>query len=148
MTTRTTRRNTLRRYDWVLPLILFVTGAFMLYQVISTVRPVTPILGVPENAANFLERFFASPNTNGIAMLLFALGLMTLGASWLAARVLRWRFRLDFEPLKTWRQSLWVAIFVTIGAWLQLNRSLTLALAVLIAAALVSLEVYLNVRER
>lgn len=120
----------------------------MLYQVISTVRPVTPILGDPETTANFLKHFLASPNTNGIAMFLFALGVTTLGASWLVARLLRWRFRLDFEPLKTWRQSLWVAIFVTIGAWLQFNRSLTLALAVLIAAALAALEVYLNVRER
>jgi hypothetical protein len=42
----------------------------------------------------------------------------------------------------------WVALFVAIGAWLQLNRALTWAIAALAGGVLVLLEAYLNVRER
>jgi len=81
-------------------------------------------------------------------LLLLALLVATLGGAWFVVRLLHWRFRPTFEPIKVWRQSLWVALFVAIGAWLQLNRSLTPALGALVGGALILIEAYLNVRER
>jgi len=46
------------------------------------------------------------------------------------------------------RQSLWVGIFFPTLAWLQLGRTLTPALALLLAAGLVLIEVLLRLRER
>lgn len=46
------------------------------------------------------------------------------------------------------RQSLWVGIYFPTLAWLQLGRTLTPALAVLLAAGLVLIEVLLRLRER
>jgi drug/metabolite transporter (DMT)-like permease len=80
--------------------------------------------------------------------MLLALLVATLGGAWFIVRLLHWRFRPTFEPVKVWRQSVWVALFVAIGAWLQLNRALTWAIAALAGGVLVLLEAYLNVRER
>lgn len=46
------------------------------------------------------------------------------------------------------RQSLWVGIYFPTLAWLQLGRTLTPALAVMLAAGLVLIEVLLRLRER
>lgn len=46
------------------------------------------------------------------------------------------------------RQSLWVGIYFPTLAWLQLGRTLTPALAILLAAGLVLIEVLLRLRER
>jgi hypothetical protein len=46
------------------------------------------------------------------------------------------------------RQSLWIGIYFPTLAWLQLGRTLTPALAILLAAGLLLIEVLLRLRER
>ena len=146
--TRTIRHTPPRRFDWIAALILLAAGAGGFWHVVNTIPPIAgPVAGGLADTA-YAKAFFSSPNVGGVALLLLALLIATLGGAWFVARLLHWRFRPAFEPLKVWRQSLWGALGVTIGAWLQLNRSLTIALAALVAGGLVLLEVFLNVRER
>ncbi len=145
---RTLRRTVSRRFDWIAALLLLAAGAGGFYHAVTTTSPISgPIAGGLPDAA-YAQAFFASPNVGGVTLLLLALLAATLGGSWFVVRLLHWRFRLAYEPLKVWRQSLWVALFVAIGARLQLFRAFTFALAVLIAGAFALLEVFLNVRER
>jgi len=46
------------------------------------------------------------------------------------------------------RQSLWIGIYFPTLAWLQLGRTLTPALAILLAVGLVLIEILLRMRER
>lgn len=46
------------------------------------------------------------------------------------------------------RQSMWVALFVTTCAWLQIPRLLNWLIAFLLALSLVAIEVFLRLRER
>lgn len=46
------------------------------------------------------------------------------------------------------RQSLWVGLWLAFCVWLQMNRSLGLAIAALVAAVLVTFEILLQVRNR
>lgn len=142
------RRAVPRRFDWIAALLLLTIGAVGFWHVVNTIPP---IAGPVEGGLSFdayAKVFFASPNVGGVILLLAALLVATLGGAWFVVRLLHWRFRPTYKPLRVWRQSLWVALFVTIGAWLQLNRSLTIALAALVAGGLAALEAFLNVRER
>ena len=46
------------------------------------------------------------------------------------------------------RQALWVALFVALCAWLQINRSLTLSLGLLLGVGFILLEWFLRLLER
>ncbi len=46
------------------------------------------------------------------------------------------------------RQGIWVGMFVTTCAWLRIPRVLNWAIALLLAASLIAIEVFLRVRER
>ena len=46
------------------------------------------------------------------------------------------------------RQSMWVGIWVAFCAWLQMNRSFGIGVAILVAAVLVMFEVLLHIRSR
>jgi hypothetical protein len=46
------------------------------------------------------------------------------------------------------RQALWVALFAALLVWLQINRSLTLSLALLLGAGFIVLEWFLRLLER
>ncbi len=46
------------------------------------------------------------------------------------------------------RQGLWVGLYIGLCVWLQINRSLTLSLALLIAGGLAAFEWLVRVRER
>lgn len=48
----------------------------------------------------------------------------------------------------TLRQSMWVGLWTTFCVWLQMNRLLSMALAVLVAVVLVMFELLLHVRTR
>lgn len=45
------------------------------------------------------------------------------------------------------RQSLWIGLYVTIAAWLQILRVLGIVIAVLLALAFVAIETFLRIRE-
>ncbi|HSO28261.1 MAG TPA: hypothetical protein VLS48_09350 [Anaerolineales bacterium] len=51
-------------------------------------------------------------------------------------------------PVVVIRQSLWVGVYFSTLAWLQLSRALTPALAALLALGLVIIEWLLRIRER
>ena len=46
------------------------------------------------------------------------------------------------------RQGLWVGLYATICIWLQINRSLTIPLALLLVTGLVAIEWFLGLLER
>ncbi len=46
------------------------------------------------------------------------------------------------------RQSMWVALFVTACAWLQIPRILNWVIAILLALSLTVIEIFLRLRER
>jgi len=46
------------------------------------------------------------------------------------------------------RQALWVALFVALCTWLQINRSLTLSLGLLLGVGFILLEWFLRLLER
>lgn len=46
------------------------------------------------------------------------------------------------------RQALWVALYVSLLAWLQINRSLTLSLGLLLGVGFILLEWFLRLLER
>lgn len=149
------RAAPLRRFDryaplwgWIAALLLLVVGAGSMYHIVTTTTPIAVPVAGGLSFGDYAQAFFNSPNVGVVALLLLALTTATWGSAWFVVRLLHWRFRPEFEPLKVWRQSLWVALFVGIGAWLQLSRALSIAMAALVAGALVLLEVYLNVRER
>jgi hypothetical protein len=142
------RRVAAWRFDWLVALVLLLAGAGGFWRVVNTVPPIEgSIQGGLPNAA-YAQAFFTSPNVGGVALLLLALFALTLGGAWFAIGLLHWRFRPIFEPVKVWRQAVWAALVVAIGAWLQLSRALTVPLGALVAGAFVMIEVFLNVRER
>ena len=51
-------------------------------------------------------------------------------------------------PAVLLRQGIWVGLYASLCAWLQVNRSLNLSLALLIAAGLIVFEWLVRVRER
>ena len=141
-------RDLPRRFDWIVALVLLGVGVIGCYQVITTTFPTAGEVAGDLGGPAYADAFFDSPSVSNVALLLFALFVATLGGAWFVVRLLHWRFRPAYEPAKVWRQSLWTALFVVIGAWLQSFRALTFALGIFIAAAFVLLEVYLNVREQ
>jgi hypothetical protein len=46
------------------------------------------------------------------------------------------------------RESIWVGLYWTTLAWLQLGRVLNLALAILLAAGFIAIEILVRLRER
>lgn len=46
------------------------------------------------------------------------------------------------------RQALWVALFASLGVWLQINRALTLSLALLLGVGFILVEWFLRLLER
>jgi hypothetical protein len=146
--TRTIRHLVPRRFDWPVALLSLVAGVVALIEVVTTRSPIAGSLAGGLSDAEYAQAFFVSPDVGSVALLLLALAATTLGGAWLVVRLLHWRFRPTFEPLKVWRQAVWAALFVAIGTWLQLFRALTIPLGALIAGAFVLIEVYLSVRER
>ncbi|NIS78730.1 MAG: hypothetical protein GTO14_00520 [Anaerolineales bacterium] len=51
-------------------------------------------------------------------------------------------------PSTLLRQSLWIGLYASLCAWLQINRSLSLALALILAVGLVVLEALMRLLER
>ena len=97
--------------------------------------------------------------------LLFATTLPTLGPRWLFFFLLtlaatgtalpflwllhrRFDVRQSASPTVLLRQALWAALFVALCVWLQVNRSLTLSLGVLLGVGFIVLEWFLRLLER
>jgi hypothetical protein len=106
-----------------------------------------PYTGAP--ATDYTQvplRVGASPDVGVLALFMFSLGLGTIGAAWFIARLIHWRFFAPIDSQRVWRQAVFAGVFVVSGAWLQLNRALSVPLAIVILGVLVLIEVFLNIR--
>lgn len=91
-------------------------------------------------------RVITSPNVAALSLFIAALGLGTIGAAWLIVRLVHWRFFAPVIGRRVWRQAILIGVLVMVVAWLKVNEVLTLPLAVVVALALILIEVFLNVR--
>ena len=94
--------------------------------------------------------------------LLLATTLPTVGPRWLFFFLLSlavtgtalpfvWLLHKRFGPAPSavlLRQALWVALFVSLSVWLQINRSLTLSLGLLLGIGFILVEWFLRLLER
>ncbi len=94
--------------------------------------------------------------------LLMATTLPTVGPRWLFFFLLTiavtgtalpfvWLLHKRFGPAPSavlLRQALWVALFVSLSVWLQINRSLTLSLGLLLGIGFILVEWFLRLLER
>jgi len=94
--------------------------------------------------------------------LLVATTLPTVGPRWLFFFLLTiavtgtalpfvWLLHKRFGPASSTvllRQAMWVALYVSLGVWLQINRALTLSLALLLGVGFVLVEWFLRLLER
>ncbi|MFQ5942750.1 MAG: hypothetical protein ACE5JF_04280 [Anaerolineales bacterium] len=94
--------------------------------------------------------------------LLMATTLPTVGPRWLffflliiavtgTALPFVWLLHKRFGPAPSavmLRQALWVALFTSLCVWLQINRSLTLSLGLLLGVGFVMVEWFLRLLER
>ena len=107
-----------------------------------------PYLGEPATTLLLVPyRVLAAPNVPAIALFLVSGFSLIIGGMWF---ILRFIHQLFFRPVRAgrvWRQATLIAIFTISVAWLQLNQAFSLALAAVAAAALILLEVFLNIRE-
>ncbi len=96
-----------------------------------------------------LLTYFAVP-TVGPRWLFFAVWFTALtGTAIPFARYLNLRFGKSLPPESVLlRQSIWVGLFGATCAWLQLGRALNWATGLLLAAALVAIEIFLLLRAR
>jgi hypothetical protein len=93
-------------------------------------------------------RVLAAPNIQAIGLYLGAVFAIVTGAAWLILRGIQ---QLFFKPVRAgrvWREAILIALYVLSLAWLQLNQAFSVLLAVVIAAALILLEIFLNIRMR
>jgi hypothetical protein len=82
----------------------------------------------------------------GAFLAVWAFALM--GTAWPVLLALHRRFRGEPTPWTVWRQSAWVGAFGAAAAWLQMNRLLNIAWAVVVAGVFVVIEIILSLRAR
>ncbi|MCA9981430.1 MAG: hypothetical protein KDD89_11365 [Anaerolineales bacterium] len=84
-----------------------------------------------------------------IVAFLAAIALMVMGLFMPVAYVLNWRFNPRYRSLLAYvRQSFWVGLWFAFCVWLQMNRTLGVAVIALVAAVFVLIEVLFQVRTR
>ena len=84
-----------------------------------------------------------------IAAFLAAVALLFMGLFMPLAYVLNWRFNAPY--LSLWgnmRQGLWVGLWAAFCVWLQMNRTLGVAVVALVAAVFMLIEILFQVRAR
>jgi len=94
-----------------------------------------------------------SANTEIILAFLSAMLVAATGVALPIAYFLNWRFITsqggpDPHFLVVLRQAMWVGFWVSFCMWLQMNRLLGIAVAVLVAGVLLLLELLLQIRTR
>jgi hypothetical protein len=116
-----------------------------------TAQQQRPYLGdpLPRGAEALVPyRVLAAPNLPALGLFLSSVFVIVAGAAWL---ILRGMHQLFFKPVRAsrvWREAILIAVFVLSLAWLQLNQAFSVLLAAVIAAALILLEIFLNIRVR
>jgi hypothetical protein len=134
-------------FEVVVSLALLGLGLYGL----SLAQQQRPYLGEPlplGSEALVPYRVLAAPNLPAIGLFLASVGAIVTGAAWLILRAIH---QLFFKPVRAgrvWREALLIAVYVLSLAWLQLNQAFSLLLAVVIAVALILLEIFFNIRSR
>jgi hypothetical protein len=130
-----------------------------------TEKPLDPGKLLPAFRTVLTTALFLTITGWGGLVLLFVLTLPTLGPRWLLFFLTTLAFSGPVLPLMHYlhrrfpskppansaiivREALWVGIYADIVIWLQFGKVLNFALAVLIAAGLVMIEVLIRLRER
>jgi hypothetical protein len=88
---------------------------------------------------------------NGEILIAFLAGVLTTTTGLILPLVyyLNRRFGAGFPPyLVVLRQSIWVGLWIAFCVWLQMNRTLGVAVALLVAAVFLMFEFLLQVRSR
>ena len=119
-------------------------------QPVRSFIPATLILCLVGWGGLFYLIFFTVP-TVGPRWLFFFFGVLALTGTFLpVVAFLNLRFPSNPPPTSgvVLRQAIWVGIYLTTMAWLQIGRVLSLALAVLLALGFVLIEWLLRLREK
>lgn len=127
-------------------LALIGAGLYSLWSVTAQ----HPYLGEPlPSGANVLVpyRVLATPNVPAIVLFLASAFSAITGAAWFILRLIHQLFFKPVRASRVWREAILIAVFVVSLAWLQVNQAFSLVVAAVIAAALILLEVFLNIRE-
>ena len=120
--------------------VLGATGALLAMQN-------RPYLGTAAaDLASVPARVNLSPNVPALGLFIVSIGFAAIGLAWFVVKTIHWRFFPPVDARRVWRQSIFAALFVMGSAWLQVNRALSLPLAVVMLGALVLVEVFLNIR--
>ena len=117
---------------------------------VSSLLPTAIILGILGWGGLFLLIQYTIP-TVGPRWLFFFLGVLALtGTALPAVAFLNRRFPTvpPATPGMIIREAIWVGLYGSTLAWLQLGRVLNLALAVLLAVGFIAIEILVRLRER
>ncbi len=146
MTTQETSRKIPRLLlEAILALALAGVGVYGLSIVLQqrpyTGQAATTLLQVP-------LRVLAGPNLPALGLFMLALAGVITGAAGFILRLIHQVFFRPVRSIRVWREAVLVAVYLVCLAWLQLNQAFSLVLAAVIAAALILLEIFLNIRVR
>jgi hypothetical protein len=137
----------------LISLLLVVGGAYVLQYILNNVwlfeveRLDLVRLVALDQADPFELLEAAYPEV--ILAFLGGVTLLVMGLFMPLAYLLNWRFNYAYRSLLGYvRQSTWVGLWVAFCVWLQMNRSLGVAVVLLVAAMFVLVEVLFQVRAR
>jgi len=134
--------------------VLFLTGILSVNHIVNNFWPidVDRLDLVRDTAFGSVEAtsMLRAANVEVILAFLAGIWIAVTGLVLPLAALLNFRFgsEVSFNWFVALRQSMWVGIWVAFCAWLQMNRSLGLGVAILVAAVLVMLEILLQIRSR
>ena len=134
--------------------VLFLTGILSVNHIVNNFWPidVDRLDLVRDTAFGSVEAtsMLRAANVEVILAFLAGIWIAVTGLVLPLAALLNFRFgsEASFNWFVALRQSMWVGIWVAFCAWLQMNRSLGLGVAILVAAVLVMLEILLQIRSR
>ncbi len=135
---------------------LFILGLLALDRIVNEMWPfnvarldlVRAVAQDQIEATSILE----AANNDVIFAFLAAVLVITAGLALPIAFVLNKRFGLPQgsapQFLVTFRQAMWVGLWASFSVWLQMNRALSMAIALLVAIVLTLFEFLLQVRSR
>lgn len=134
---------------------LFVLGLLAANHIVNTFWPfdVSRLDLVRASALDQANASAMMDAANGQIVMAFLAGVMVAVTGLTLPMVYYANVRFDPDPgapapIVVVRQALWLGLWVAFCVWLQMNRSLGLAVALLVAAVLATFEILLQIRRR
>ena len=134
--------------------VLFLVGILSVNHIVNNFWPidVERLDLIRDTAFGSVEAtsLLRAANVEVILAFLAGVWIAVTGLVLPLAAILNLRFgsSSSFNWFAALRQSMWVGIWVAFCAWLQMNRSLALGVAALVAVVLIMLEILLQIRSR